>query len=205
MLIFATSFPAHRRYGQRESPSFRHHQRPRWLSGNRRRHFRQHAANTRRIATVGVMIRETKTAARCTNLPLITSPPASPSIQCFCSCHIAGAEFPSQPSALCDSPPSVQSLTICLQYAGNFRRPGRALRECYRSYLSDTLQTADTRWSATQEHFIVFTLCHQGSAILTSCHVGAHIRRDRVALSQTRWFRSRIGSMAITGLPDFFS
>ncbi|CSI22091.1 Uncharacterised protein [Shigella sonnei] len=39
------------------------------LSGNRRRHFRQHAANTCRVATIGVMIRETKTAARCTNLP----------------------------------------------------------------------------------------------------------------------------------------
>ncbi len=51
MLILPQDFPAHRRYGQQESPSFRHHQRPRWPVRQSRQTpaaRRQHASDCHR-------------------------------------------------------------------------------------------------------------------------------------------------------------
>ncbi len=98
-----------------------HHQRPRWPVRQSPQTFPAARANTRRVATVGVMIRETKTAA---GVPICPNIAASvTSIQCFCH-HIAGAEFPSLPSALCDSPPQFSEFDyLRFRYASNFRRP----------------------------------------------------------------------------------
>ncbi len=161
---------------------------------------RQHVS----VATIGVMIRETKTAARCTNLPNIAA--SVTSIQCFCSPY-CWREFPSLPSALCDSPPSVQRVYyLRFRYASNFRRPGRALR---------SLSLLPVRYSSNCGYPVVYfsgtlyRVCLVSSGYaqsLTSGHVGAHIRRDPGGIiAKELNVSERIGSMAITGLPDFFS
>ncbi len=98
-------------------------QRPRWPVRQSPQTFPVARRHTRRVATVGVMIRQTKPAARVPICPNIAA--SVTSIQCFCS-PIAGAEFPSLPSALCDLPPSVCKFhNLRFRHASNFRRPGR--------------------------------------------------------------------------------
>ncbi len=161
---------------------------------------RQHASGCHRW----VMIRETKPAARCTNLPNIAA--SVTSIQCFCSVLLA---LNSQPaiSIVRFAAISSASLTICASGTPVISAAQAALFGVL-SLLSDTLQTADYPVVYFPRNTLsCLPLLSSGYAqSLTSVPrrypysvaIGGIIAKEFDGFGQ-------IGSMAITGLPDFFS